>query len=67
MEKEYLDSKGISYDNIFVDEDVKAAEELMKIEGQLGVPFTIFTKEDGSKESVLGFDKDRIEKILGFS
>ncbi|HSX57933.1 MAG TPA: glutaredoxin family protein [Candidatus Saccharimonadales bacterium] len=67
MEKEYLDSKGIEYENIFIDEDREAAEELMKMEGQFGVPFTIFTKEDGTKESLLGFDKEEINRILALN
>ncbi len=64
MEKEYLDSKGIEYENIFIDEDMKAAQELMDMEGQFGVPFTIFMKDDGSKENLLGFDKAEINRIL---
>jgi len=64
MQKEYLDARGIRYENIFVDHDANAAEELMKLEGGLGVPFTVFTKENGEKESVLGFDKEEINRIL---
>ncbi|MBI2086291.1 NrdH-redoxin [Candidatus Daviesbacteria bacterium] len=64
LEKEYLDSKGIKYDNIFVDQDAKAAEEMVKISGQMGVPFTVITQDDGSKESILGFDKARIDSAL---
>lgn len=64
LEKEYLDSKGIKYDNIFVDQDPKAAEEMVKISGQMGVPFTVITQDDGSKESILGFDKARIDSAL---
>lgn len=64
MEKEYLDARGIKYENIFIDEDTKAAEELTTLEGGLGVPFTVFTKDDGNKENVLGFDKEEINRIL---
>lgn len=65
LEKEYLDSKGIKYENVFVDKDSKAAEEMVKISGQMGVPFTVITKEDGSKETILGFEKDKINQALG--
>ena len=67
MEKEYLDTHGIKYDNIFIDEDTKAAQDLTALEGQIGVPFTVFTKEDGSKETLLGFDKEEINRILNIS
>lgn len=65
MEKAYLDSKKIVYTNIFVDEDPKAAEEMIKISGQMGVPFTVITKEDGSQVTILGFDKTKIDQALG--
>lgn len=65
MEKEYLDGHGINYENIFIDEDTKAARDLMALEGQYGVPFTVFTREDGGKETLLGFDKEEINRILG--
>ncbi|MBI3103461.1 NrdH-redoxin [Candidatus Daviesbacteria bacterium] len=65
MEKEYLDSKGIKYENIFVDQDPKAAEEMVKISNQMGVPFTVITKEDGSQETILGFDKQKLVNALG--
>lgn len=65
MEKEYLDSKEIKYENIFVDQDPKAADEMVKISGQLGVPFTIITRDDGTKEQFLGYDKAKLDQALG--
>lgn len=67
MESEYLNSKGIKFEEIYVDQDPKAAEEMVKISGQMGVPFTIITKDDGSQVTVLGFDKDKINQALGIS
>ena len=64
MESEYLDSKGIKYDAIFVDQDQKAAEEMVKISGQMGVPFTVVEKDDGSKATILGFDRGKINEAL---
>jgi glutaredoxin len=65
MEKEYLDSKGIKYENIFVDNDTAAAQEMLEESGQLGVPFTIVEKDDGSEVKILGFDKQKINETLG--
>lgn len=67
MEGEYLDSKQIAYEQIYVDQDPKAAEEMVKISGQMGVPFTVIEKEDGTKVTVLGFDKDKINSALGIT
>lgn len=66
-EKEYLDSKGIKYENIFVDQNPQAAEEMVKISNQMGVPFTVITKDDGSQVTILGFDKDKLNQSLGIS
>lgn len=49
------------------DQDQSIAEELYEKSGQLGVPFTIITDEDGSEEKILGFDRQRIDEVLGLS
>lgn len=65
LEKEYLDSKGIKYENIFVDQDAKAAEDMVKISNQMGVPFTAITDDSGKMTTILGFDKQRLVSTLG--
>ena len=67
LEKEYLDSKGIKYENVFVDQDAKAAEEMVKISNQMGVPFTVILDDSGKQTTILGFDKMRISQALGIS
>lgn len=67
METEYLNSKSVQFEEIYVDKDAKAAEEMVKISGQMGVPFTVITKDDNSKVTILGFDKDKINSALGLS
>lgn len=67
LEKEYLSSKGIKYENVFVDEDAKQAEEMVKISNQMGVPFTVILDDSGKQTTILGFDKDRINQALGIS
>jgi glutaredoxin 3 len=64
QEKAFLDSKNIKYENHFVDEDEKAAEEMVKISGQMGVPFAVITQDDGSVVTILGFDKSKLESAL---
>ena len=66
MLKDYLTQVGVPFENAFVDQDEAAREEMTKDSGGfLGVPFTVITKDDGSKETVLGFDKNKINEILG--
>lgn len=67
MEKEYLDSKGIKYENTFVDQDAEAAKKMIEESGQMGVPFTEITKDDGTLVKILGFDKVKINEALGIT
>ena len=32
--------------------------------GQMGVSFTVITKDDGSKVTILGFDKQKLDNAL---
>lgn len=57
--KEYLASKGISYDEINVSKDKEAAKEMIEKSGQRGVPVVDI---DGS--IVVGFDKDKLNELL---
>jgi len=59
MAKEYLSSKGVSYEDIDVSTDQKAAEEMVKLSGQMGVPVITI-----DSEVVVGFNKERINALL---
>jgi len=65
MLKDYLTLKNISFVEKIVDQDETAKDE-MAVEscGFLGVPFTVLVKEDGSKHTIIGFDKGKLEEIL---
>lgn len=66
--KDYLTEKDFSYTEKLVDQDDAAKDEVLHESGGfLGVPFALFIKNDGSKETVIGFDKGRINEILGIS
>lgn len=67
MLKSYLQDKGIAYTEKKADEDQDLARELYEKSGQLGVPFSIITDEDGKEEKVLGFDRARIDAALGIN
>jgi len=57
--KQYLEAKGITYQNMDVSSDEKAQEEIIKISGQMGVPVIVV---DGN--AVVGFDKAKLEELL---
>ncbi len=58
--KRHFDQHGIKYTDIDVSRDQKAAEEMVRRSGQQGVPQT----EIGG-EIIVGFDKKRINSLLG--
>lgn len=65
--KSYLQSKDIKYDEKMADEDPAIAKELMDKSGQMGVPFTIIETDDGKEEMILGFDRHKVDQVLGLS
>ncbi|MFI5241007.1 MAG: glutaredoxin family protein [Microgenomates group bacterium] len=66
MLKDYLKTKNIAFVEKLVDQDEAAQKEMSEISGGfLGVPFTLISKDDGTKETILGFDQGKINSILG--
>ncbi len=64
-EKAYLTERGVAFDDIMVDSNPEKAKEMIELSGQMGVPFTVITKDDGSEVHILGFDKAKIDVALG--
>ncbi len=65
MLKDYLKEKGFDYVEKLVDQDELAKVEMSTVSGGfLGVPFTIVTKNDGTVDSIVGFDKGKLEQVL---
>lgn len=57
--KGYLSQIGIAYANIDVSADKDGLEKMVNISGQMGVPVI-----DIDGQIVVGFDKDKIDKLL---
>jgi glutaredoxin-like YruB-family protein len=57
--KKWLDEKGVSYNEVDVSQDEEAQKEMVQKTGQMGVPVIMI-----DEEVVVGFDKERIAKIL---
>ena len=64
MLKKWFDDKGIEYANYSVDINPIAAQQMVQLSGQMGVPFTTIEKDDGTTENILGFDRHRLEELL---
>lgn len=67
MLKSYLQSKRISYDEKHVDQDAAIAQELMDKSHQMGVPFTVIEEDGQDPIGILGFDRSRVDKVLGIA
>ena len=68
MLKDYLKEKNIGFIEKLVDQDDLSREEMMKSSnGFLGVPFTVIAKNDGTTETILGFDKRKVDLVLGIT
>lgn len=61
MLKKWLDEKKIEYTNYMVDQNPYAAEVMINISGQRGVPFSTVEHEDGSMDKILGFDREKFQ------
>ena len=64
MEKAWLEENKISYENVMVDVDRAAGEEMVKKTGQMGVPVTEIQYEDSEPDYIIGFDKPQLSQIL---
>jgi len=58
--KQYLAEKGFQYEDIDVAENKEAAQEMIDKSKQMGVPVA-----EINGEIVIGFDKDKINQLLG--
>lgn len=64
MLKKWLESKSIEYTNYMVDQNPIAAQHMVNLSGQMGVPFSTIEYEDGKMEKILGFDRQKFEEVL---
>lgn len=65
MLKNWLDEKKIDYTNYSVDINPIAAQQMVQLSGQMGVPFTTIEDDDKDMIKILGFDRPRFEELFG--
>lgn len=56
MVKKWLAAKGFTYQEVNIDEQPERAQEAFEVSGQLAVPVTVVTKDDDSREVVVGYN-----------
>jgi glutaredoxin 3 len=56
MVKRWLQAKGMSYNEINLDENPDKQSEALELSGALSVPVTVVTKHDDSREVVIGYN-----------
>lgn len=65
MVKRFLDLKGQSYNVVNLDEHPERNKEAFELsDGALTVPITVVTKQDDSKEVVVGYNLSRLAPAI---
>lgn len=64
MLKNWLESKSVKFTNYMVDQNPIAAQNMVNLSGQMGVPFSTIEYDDGKVENILGFDRPKFEAAL---
>lgn len=65
MVKKWLKEQQIEFVDTLVDRDPAAAKEMIKLSGQMGVPFTYIEDDEGAATGVLGYDVPTLRHLLG--
>lgn len=64
-EKQWLDSKGISYEYHDVEKDESAMEYVRDVSGSSGIPLTIVQPDDHEIHVIRGFNRQELSTRLG--
>lgn len=60
MVKRYLSSKGLSYDEVNLEEHPDRQAEVMQMSGALTVPITVVTRQDDTQEVIVGYNLQQL-------
>lgn len=64
MVKKWLGAKGQKWEEVNLDEHPERQAEAMEISGALTVPVTIVTKQDDSREIVVGYNLAKLAPAI---
>lgn len=62
--RQYLQEKKVAFVEIDTDTSADAVKEVKQLAGDLVVPVTVVV-EDKKKEAVVGFNRQKLDKLLG--
>lgn len=65
MVKKWLDSKGHTYEVVNLDQNPERQAEALALSGSLTVPVTVVTKQDDTKQVVVGFNLAKLAPAVG--
>ena len=60
MVKRYLGAKGFQYEEVNLDQNPERQKEAYELSGALTVPVTVVTKEDDSREVIVGYNLGKL-------
>ncbi len=60
MVKKYLGAKGMTYEEVNLDEHPNRQTEAVTISGAMTVPVTVVTKTDNTQEVIVGYNLARL-------
>lgn len=64
MVKRYLDSKGLNYEIVNLEEHPERQAEALSLSGSLTVPITVITKQDDTKKVVVGYNLSQLAPAI---
>lgn len=64
MVKKYLTNKGIAYNEVNLDQNPERQAEATALSGATTVPVTVVTKQDDSREVVIGFNLAKLAPAI---
>lgn len=64
MVKKFLTSKGQTFDEVNLDNEPARQQEALELSGALTVPVTVVTKQDDSREVIVGYNLAKLAPAL---
>lgn len=60
MVKKWLGAKGYNYEEVNIDQQPERQKDAYELSGQLAVPVTVVTKQDDTREVIVGYNLARL-------
>lgn len=60
MVKKWLGTKGMNYEEVNLDQHPERQKEALELSGQLTVPVTVVTKQDDTREIIVGYNLGKL-------